>query len=348
MNEHELRRLLPAERSLSPGRVQAMERRLRDQVAARHVADTEAHAMTGTDDEAQPRLEPTRLHVRSPGPRSHRRAIVAVAAAVVVVCGATIAAQRLSTTEPPASTDAPPGDAPTDFAAPTATARPAPDTSSTPDPAEVARAQEVFDALRGPLGEGGRRWSLVAERVTCELPGPDGDAGGSASGFPLGDLMTVDHLVEFCTHGNDIARMNDGFDPTVAHVCIGGGEYPLAVVVLDGRDCAQLDTPLGPMTDAAMEDLNRRRAVEIAVLAAPQDCPTEDEARAWVDEVLAARGVDLPVEVDGTSSAPGPSTRGTAAVPAVGRCYLGRVYWDWMPEPTVRIGPQFLSPAPPD
>ncbi|HEX6421022.1 MAG TPA: hypothetical protein VFZ77_21140 [Acidimicrobiales bacterium] len=205
-----------------------------------------------------------------------------------------------------------------------------------PDPVESARVGEVFDGIEDAHLPGWR-WELRAEAVTCVFP--DGqEAVTAASEFPLDGLLTAELMVEECASGNDHARAQGGVDPDGAEVCVRDGDLPPAVVVLGGASCADA-AGARPATGDDFAELNRMRGVEVALLAAPQDCATTAQAVSWAEQVVAARDLDLAVEVtpqlpDGTPaprSAPSspPSTLldpGQAA--AVPVCFIARVDWE--------------------
>ena len=149
----------------------------------------------------------------------------------------------------------------------------------------------------------GWRPSLRAESVACR--GPDDnklrdprEIGDSvASEFPLHERLTPELLIAECTNGTDTARNHGGYDPARATVCIREGMYPLAVVALDNLPCE--DTAVGlTVRPAKPEDfvtLNRMRAIEVAILADPEECPTSVEAANWARTQLDAYDEHLTV-----------------------------------------------------
>jgi hypothetical protein len=287
--------------------------------------------------------------------RGRRPRRLAVAAAVVIVVSAAVAGTLAGRSGPdPTVTDetAEPGaeaDPTTALGAP-----PVVVIGATPDPAHVARVAEVFSRVSAAHTPGWR-WELRAEDVTCWFP--DGGAmRTSASEFPMEQAMTAEHFLQECSQGNDTARMAGGFDGTGAQVCVGGGDHPVVAVTLDGRSCEAVDPGLRPMDDADLAELNRMRAVEVALLAAPQDCSTEEQSVAWAEQVVAAADLGLDVEItpqmpDGSPAPPGvtpPESMVTDAplppgeVPEPGRtvpttvigadeappaCFIARVDW---------------------
>jgi hypothetical protein len=250
--------------------------------------------------------------------RRHRR--LAAVAAVVIVLGVAVGgafARRASdpdVTNETAGSDEADADRTTDPGA-----LPAVAIGATPDPAHVVRVAEVF-SRRSLVHTPGWRWDLRAEDVRCTFPDGSGIDTG-ANEFPMEHALTAEHFVQECSHGNDGARMVGGFDGTGAQVCVGGDDYPSVAVTLDGRSCEALAPGLRPMTDADLVELNRMRAIEAALLAAPQNCSTEEESVAWAEHVVAAADLGLDVEItpqmpDGTPAPPGMTPPDSMAIPA--------------------------------
>lgn len=199
-----------------------------------------------------------------------------------------------------------------------------------PDPQQAARVVGDHEQA-STVHLDGWRPSLRAEQVSCLAPDADGRGGADraetpASELPLADPLTRELLVEECASGNDMARDRGGLPREGASVCVyERGSYPHPAVALAGAGCADLGLGARPITDADLEEINRMRAVEVAVLAVPGDCPTAAEARVWAEERLAEAGRDLPVRVFDE----GP-----------GLCYRGVVYWydgPWAPGVTVQV-----------
>lgn len=199
-----------------------------------------------------------------------------------------------------------------------------------PDPEQAAKVVDDHEQA-STVHLDGWRPSLRAEQVSCVAPDAHGASGAAwtetpASEFPLADPLTRELLVEECASGNDMARNRGGFAQADASVCVyERGSYPHPVVTLAGRGCADLAVEATPITDADLEEINRMRAVEVAVLAVPGDCPTAAEARAWAEDHLAEAGRDLPVRVFDEGPEP---------------CYRGVIYWydgPWAPGVTVQV-----------
>jgi hypothetical protein len=307
VNESELRNLLPPERTLPADRSRALEERLMTLIH-----DKGADEPGGTPDGDVIALE------GAPSRRRRHRRLVAVAA-VAIVAGVAVGGAFARRDPDPTVTDETAG-------SDTAHADPATDPGAlptvvigaTPDPAHVARVAEVFRA-RSSVHTPGWRWGLRAEDVHCNFP--DGSAmQTSASEFPMEQALTAEHFVQECSQGNDAARMVGGFDGTGAQVCVGGGDDPAAAVTLDGRSCEAVDPGLRPMTDADLAQLNRMRAVEAALLAAPQDCSSEEQSVAWAEHVVAAGDLGLDVEItpqmpDGSPAPPGMTPPASMEIP---------------------------------
>jgi hypothetical protein len=86
--------------------------------------------------------------------------------------------------------------------------------------------------------------------------------------------------------------------------------------------------------------LNAARRAEVSLQAFPEDCPTYDEADAWVRARLAEQ--DFPLRV--VTTLRGMSTPPTT-VPAMSEgqtCYRGYVYWDQL---SVMVDPYEHRPA---
>ena len=146
------------------------------------------------------------------------------------------------------------------------------------------------------------------------LTDPRETGNTAASEFPLEDTLTADRLVEECTSGNDWARSQGGFDAQQATACVRDGDFLLAVVALDGLGCSGAGDGVRPITDDDLARLNEMRAVEVAVLANPDECPTLDDAVDWAKARVDEHGEQLNVR-----GVPG-SDNG---------CYGGTTYWDW-------------------
>lgn len=165
----------------------------------------------------------------------------------------------------------------------------------------------------------GWRPALRAESVACidsgrsALTDPRESGNTSASEFPLEEMLTVERLVEECTAGTDWARVNGGFDPEQATTCVRDGNYPLAVVALDGLSCAEAGTDVRSITQDDLATLNRMRALEVAILANPDECPSMDSAVQWAETQVEAHGEPLAVRANDDNG---------------DGCFGGMTYWE--------------------
>ena len=196
-----------------------------------------------------------------------------------------------------------------------------------PDPAQVARVHQVFASVTG-VHTSGWRWPLRAEDVVCWFP--EGPMLTSASEFPLEEVMVPQHAVDECTAGNDFARTQQGAELSPAVACAIGDD-PGLHVLLDGRACEAIAPGAHPLSDPDMATVNRMRAAEVAILAAPQDCATAEETVVWADAVVGRNGLDLDVG-DAPLVPSGPTALPGGEVPpaeAFGGpvCYIARVDW---------------------
>ncbi|HTO00612.1 MAG TPA: hypothetical protein VL068_08050 [Microthrixaceae bacterium] len=188
-----------------------------------------------------------------------------------------------------------------------------------PDPQQ---AKQVVEKMPDPVAErylGDWRPALRAEFVACigpdsnRLTDPRETGDTSASEFPLADNLTVDLLITECTSGNDWARLEGGFDQDKAKACVREGDYPLAVVALEGLTCEDAGDNVRPISDSDLAQLNKMRGFEVAVLANPEQCPTLNQAAEWSRQQITARGEHLTVQ-----TIPGNPDG----------CFGGTTYWD--------------------
>lgn len=171
-----------------------------------------------------------------------------------------------------------------------------------PDPEQAATVEDVYSPLVGTVHPLGWRPDLQAEVTNCLLPGSDAFvqemlAGRPASGFPLQEALTREHLAATCTD-DDAYASEHGYTAADATVCIADlGQYIQPTVVIDGTDCAEASPELRPLTDQDLATLNEMRAIEVALLAVPSEtgCPTLDGAHQWVQQNLTQLGLDLTV-----------------------------------------------------
>ncbi len=275
------------------------------QIERRRPPTTDGAVMTEIDDDTaidEPGGAPDGPVVPVAGSPPRGRRLAAVAALVIVVCAGaagalarrdtpdpTVTAQADQTTVPTTAPGRAPQPAPTPPPQPAPTPVPAPDPAdvpvvgAAPDPAQVARVHQVFASVTG-AHTSGWRWPLRAEDVVCWFP--EGPMLTSASEFPLEEVMVPQHAVDECTAGNDFARTHQGAELSPAVACAIGDD-PGLHVLLDGRACEAIAPGAHPLSDPDMATVNRMRAAEVAILAAPQDCATADETVVWADAVVA-------------------------------------------------------------
>jgi hypothetical protein len=209
----------------------------------------------------------------------------------------------------------------------------------------------------------GWRPELNAEAVGCDYralsqssltQGFPSIAQGSASAFPLAQALTEDDLVTECASGTDAVAEHPVTGAShvlcVAHPpeiptaqrtagpTIGAGtpkpaEVP--VVVFASASCSSAGYE--PPTQGLLDDINRRRQQEAAILAVPGTCPSHDEALDWTLDHIRTAGITVTLIDQGTN--PG----GSCYVPAV-HWYEGTVYIN----ATVQAGsPGTVPPAGP-
>lgn len=198
---------------------------------------------------------------------------------------------------------------------------------------EVAAGGEL-----APFEEG--FWAgLDAETVLCV--GRERSGVTQVMGLPFKGLLTEEQLIVECASGNWAEQygQTDAFIPEDATACVDylpaahdeAGEtvpddYPRAVVALEGLTCAQtavVNTSVGNVRDLTDEDLaqlNRMRAIEVALLANPEPCPTIEEAEAWAEARLAEEGVEVSVG--------GEVTDGGDNIVEESECWQPAVWWD--------------------
>jgi len=213
----------------------------------------------------------------------------------------------------------------------------------TPDAKHAETVKRHYQSSAG-VHRPGWRPELDAERVVCDYRGlglATTTVYSYASEFPLAQPLTQQRLVDECRSGTDATT---GTAPvpqpvTLCAVTPPGEQRAVPVVTFSTAGCA---APLTVAPSSLLDERNRLRRAEAAILAVPETCPTPAEARNWVDEHNAASGAHLrllPVE----------------AYPG-GRCYLPFVHWGRgtveiiatqnPPSPTNGSGTVVPSPAP--
>ena len=275
MNESELRSLLPPERRLPADRRSDIQEQL---MATIH---EESHAPAADS---------------SPRRGRSRRRIIGGAVGAAVVLGVTTAAAATVMNR------------------------------SQPDPEQAAQVNENTAVEAQEIHLPGWRQELDAENVTCAYATPDPSdptmsltVDSTASEFPLEERLTAQHLADECASGTDGAQA--GTPAEAPTVCVTEGTVPRPTVLVAGGTCedfagsAVVEGDLVPLTDAHLDEINRLRAIEVAILAVPNDdaCPSFDEAEEWAESQIEHADVDLQL----TDEAPEP-----------GNCYWPYVYWE--------------------
>ncbi|HEY3140197.1 MAG TPA: hypothetical protein VGJ86_03660 [Acidimicrobiales bacterium] len=269
MNELDLRDLLPAERRLPDVRRREMKERL---------------------------MEHVHQDVRT-SRRNYRLLAGALAAALVIVAGVVavlVAGNGSTSTNDPAGTTDPP--------APTTV----PDVSGH---RTMPVATEVDQALENLKGEDTTSRKLLnANSVWCSSADHPGNVTNGTGNTEVQDLefdqpLTEQALIQVCASANWAEAaygQTDAFDPDTGRACVreggykadnevGNDSFPLAVVTLDNLPCDSLsegNAVVRDMTDADLAELNRMRAVEVAMFANPKHCATFDEATQWARDIL--------------------------------------------------------------
>jgi hypothetical protein len=184
----------------------------------------------------------------------------------------------------------------------------------TPDSKHVATVKRHSRDAAGAHRQGWRP-ELDAEHVVCDYRGLGLAATtvySYASEFPLAQPLTTELLVDECRSGTDATT---GTAPitqtaTLCAVTPPGEQLAVPVVTFGAAGCT---APLTAPPASLLDERNRMRRDEAAILAVPETCPTPAEARRWVDEQVVESGEHLrvlPVE----------------SYPS-GRCYLPFVHW---------------------
>lgn len=280
MIDDELANLMPVDQRLSPRHRMELKERIMTDLHTSTDQYTSTNQYTSTDQHTP--AEPA----ATVSGRHSRRLVGVIAAALVVTTAAAAAAVGLG--------------------------GPDPQQAATVVDQNVEAAQVHLD---------GWRPELRSESVACvgtdspRLTDPRAGGQTTASEFPLTDPLTAERLIDECTGGTDEARLAGGHDPARATVCMRDTGALLPVVALDGQTCEQTGDDIRPASDADFARLNEMRGFEVAVLANPDGCPTEDEAIEWARRQVDARGESLVVTTE-------PDSGGAL-------CYGASVYWEW-------------------
>ena len=137
--------------------------------------------------------------------------------------------------------------------------------------------------------------------------------------------MTLQHLVEECTSGNDAARMLDINPVWRVTLCSETPVLPSPVVAIgfDSCEVAGYDEVADP--EQFLDTLHQRRAFELTMKTSANRCMNHDEAEAWRD--------------DGLSHTPEPLTQSDEFDDPRGPCWNVWITWDQ--------GLIYLQPGPP-
>lgn len=178
---------------------------------------------------------------------------------------------------------------------------------------EADRFVEAYESHQDVHLDGWRP-ELNAERVRCMYEDGRPEAETFASEFPLADRMTVEHLIDECTSGNDSARSSGDVDREAAELCSETNALRVPVIATGFPSCANagLDTVADP--EHFLEALHQRRAFELTMKISANRCMDHDEAEAWLD--------------DGLGHTPDPLTQSDEFDNPLGPCWNVWIMWD--------------------
>ncbi len=167
---------------------------------------------------------------------------------------------------------------------------------------------------------------LASEAVFCDYDGKRDQRGPFvfASDGRLDAPLTADDLVGACTRlRRETGGLGDNAVPGPGTACVGKRRGPiydattsqaqgiLKPVVIYGPGSCQ-DFEYQPMTQAFLDVVNARRALETKLRAVPRDCPSYEEAAAWTRKVTTEAGAPM----------------GVAPLASANECVF-RAYVDW-------------------
>jgi hypothetical protein len=174
-----------------------------------------------------------------------------------------------------------------------------------PDPRDAAEVIDQGQAVEGPMHAPGWRPELNAERVQCFYDG-GGRAETTASAGPLDAELRAEDLVAACARGGRIDRR-------AARLCalpaVPLRRNPKPVVLGFDGACERYglsDTERFVEADRErlLADINRRRQVEVAILAVyPKldgSCHPRSEIVRLVRQRIATTGLPLEIRIAGT------------------------------------------------
>ena len=221
--------------------------------------------------------------------------IVTAVAAVIVVVAASDAPSRLTTNAPVSSQDAT-----TSSVMSTTIVIRAPGTESA-IVADSPTLDQQIARLEGwyknsPADSLGGRPLLAAEYVFCDaaqIDPTDPARGTFASNFPLGQPLTEARIAEACAKSDSPSARTLGATFKLCSTTMRGPVYDLAatsvvpvtrpILVFGAANCAAAGYPAA--AGGFLDKINALRNIEINLRAVPRDCPTEQEATAWVYKV---------------------------------------------------------------
>jgi hypothetical protein len=179
------------------------------------------------------------------------------------------------------------------------------------DPRDVRAVVDDRNAREAEMHVPGWRPQLDAETVMCVYGPGDTERGTSpASSGPIDAPLRAKDLIDTCAKGAGAHR----FEPGSVKLCVTpwnqlapndpghgmSGRYHLPVVLSASGSCEDAGFAQAN-TGSLLEDLNRRRAVEITLLAiVPKDlCKGRNEVIRLAKERVAALGEPLTITVKG-------------------------------------------------
>jgi hypothetical protein len=181
-----------------------------------------------------------------------------------------------------------------------------------PDHARLAEANRA-----------GTLW-LAADQADCLSPNPAGfgssEPMASVYDLPLSDDLTRDLLIQACLDGYDHDQSGARAD---GELCVRGGAFPRPVVAIEWT-CAEV-AAVRPASADDVAKLNAMRAIEVALMADPTACPTEEDTVAWTERILREQQLDLQVHVH---NEPHVEHGSSEVSPPVVCPLLTRVDWD--------------------
>lgn len=161
-----------------------------------------------------------------------------------------------------------------------------------PDPQQAATIITNAEPAAGAHPEGWRP-ELNAELALCVGAVEADDFEVYASDGPLDGTVAAADLIEACAA--KAAALGRAQEDGAGAICRTGtaGADPFAspTVLLNSSECASAGLDDYTLDDVA--DLNRARAVEVALRSNDDPCPSSDDALAWVRAQADRTGTDL-------------------------------------------------------